>query len=285
MVNMIVTGYMKHAVPLLMLALFACGCGQDEAMIGKSETPVKIGFCLAPDALAQADITRIELRISISDSDEALHFRRIDIDPEERNARETVLLPIGESLTFSVRAFDMDHPVLSGLREKVVLGPDENEPVVINLSLIQTVIGVRIEPEQNQVKPGDTFVAEIYVSDAYRLAVFTCELGFDRGLLELLRIEPGDLFGEKEDCLFLEANEYPESQENRIALAIARKAGTGGISGSGNALRLTFEAKSTGIAYLEIQDNDKLILMNDAFEEIKRTDQVKVEPGMSVRIE
>ncbi len=62
----------EYAFIILILALFACGCGQDMPVSDRSLAPVAIELRFAPNAAMQENITDIEITVSDPDSKEIL---------------------------------------------------------------------------------------------------------------------------------------------------------------------------------------------------------------------
>ena len=269
----------RNVIFLAILLLCFYGCGQDAPLTDKSTTQLAVGFSLAPGAPAQSDITRIDLTVSSPDLDGPQLFPITNIDQAGRTARGLIQLPVSEDVTFSARAFEGECPVLGGLLESIAINSDSTAPIVISLSALQIVIGVRSEQEQLSV--GDSYVVEVYVEDAPRLTALTCELGVDEELLEPQEVLPGDFFGS--DPLFIEDSELPRREQNRLSLGITLKGDDTGVCGSGVVFRITFEAVGSGTAEIAVLED--VTLMTSDFEPFDDSSRISIEPGLFIRIE
>lgn len=271
--------YLRKIVFLTISLLCVYGCGQDSVLVGNSTAPLEIGFQLAPGAPAQSNITRIELTVSTPDIDEPLFFPIVNINQADRTASGVIPVPISESVTFSVRAFEGDCPALSGLVENINIASGRTAPLIIRLSPTQIIIGLRSQQEQLSV--GSRYEVEVHVEDAPRLTAFTCQLKFDENLLEPLEAVPGDFFGN--NALFIEDSEFQRREENQISLGITLKGDNTGICGSGVVFRISFQATSSGNAEVAIMDN--VVLTTSDFEHMEDSARIRIEPAIFVRIE
>lgn len=269
----------RNIIILAIILLCVCGCGQDAPFMNEPTAQLEIGFQLAPEAPAQSDITRIEITISSPDIDVPQLFPIADINLAERTARGLIQVPVSENVDFSVRAFEGDCPALSGLRENVDIEPDRTAPVIIVLSPVQIIVGVR--SVQDQLSVGSRYEVEVYVEDAPRVTAFTCELGFHEDLLEILSAVPGDFFGE--DALFIEDSGFQRRLRNRLSLGIVLRGDNIGVCGSGVVFRVTFEATTSGNAEVAIMEN--LTLTTTDFGQIEDPTRISIGPGLFTTIE
>ena len=271
--------YFRNTLILTTILLWIYGCGQDTPFVGESTTPLEIGFQLAPDAPAQSNITRIDLTVSSPDLDEPRFFPITNINQSARTATGFIEIPVSESVTFSVKAFEGECPALSGLLENTEIAPDRAAPIIIRLSAIQIAVGVR--STQTQLSVGSRYGVEVYVEDAPRLTAFTCVLGFDEDLLEPLEAVPGDFFGT--DALFIEDSEFQRRLGNRLSLGIALKGDVTGVCGSGVVFHVTFRARASGNAEIAVLEN--VTLTATGFEQIEDSSRVRRESGLFIGIE
>jgi len=271
---------MSRNIAFSVLILFcAIGCGHDAPLIDEPTAQLQIGLCLAPGALEQTNITRIELAVSTPDTDEPQLFLITSINQEERTASGLIRVPTSKSATFSARAFEGRCAVLSGLLENVEIASDGSAPIVITLAPIQAVVGIR--SAQAQLSVGSRYELEVYVEDAPELFAFTCELEFNESLLEPLEIIPGDFFGD--NVLFIQDSELPRREENRLAIGITLKGDAVGVCGSGVVFRVSFNARAAGVAAVTLLEN--ITLINPDHEQIEDSTQIHLEPNSSVEID
>ncbi|MFC1712276.1 cohesin domain-containing protein [Candidatus Poribacteria bacterium] len=285
------TRHPKYAVIPLILTLFACGCGQDMPVSGKSATSAAIELCFAPNATMQESITDIEITVSDPGSDEILETKLVhidDTDREEQLIETSIQLPVAIPLNITVTAFESDCPILE-FRGEVEIDPDEDDPVVIPVELSPLQMVFSISSEQDRVNPGDTYVLNIYVQDASRLVSFVCEIGFDEDLMELLEIEAGPLLADKVGLLNLvDYLDIEENSSSPVALGFTGRADIAEkICGSGNLFRLSFRTKDIGTAdFGIIHDSVEVwVLKNNDFEEVRDSEQTKIVTEHSVVIE
>ena len=166
--------YFRNIAILIVILLWVYGCGQDAPIIDEPTTPLEIGFQLAPNAPAQSDITRIDLTVSSPDIEEPRLFSITQINQAGRSATGQIEIPISESVTFSVKAFEGACPALGGLLENVNITPDRTARIIIRLSTLQIIVGVR--SAQAQLSVGGSYEVDVFVEDAPRLTAITCQL-------------------------------------------------------------------------------------------------------------
>jgi len=264
--NAVPFAYLRGIIPL-MIMLWVSGCGENNGLIDNSAAPLTMEFRMAPSVSAQVSVTSVELTVSGPDMDEPRSYQITDINPAENTARGLISVPVGSGMTFSARAFEVECPALSGIRENVEIIPGENPPVSIDLGPIKINVGVR--SEQAQVSAGTNYDLEVYIEDAPSLFAFTCELEFSENLLRPLEIVPGEFFGGVDDILFIEDSQLPRTQENRLVLGVTRKDGAPGVCGSGTVFRITFGTSVAGNATAQLLRNENLTLSTPAFERIE----------------
>jgi len=153
----------EYAVISLILALLACGCGQDMPVSGNSVAPIAIELCFAPDSTMQENITDIEIIVSDPESDEILQTRLVhigDANREEQLIETSIQLPVAIPLDIIVTAFESDCSIFE-FRGEVEIDPDEDDPVVIpvELSPLQMVFG--ISSEQDKASLAETYVLDV----------------------------------------------------------------------------------------------------------------------------
>jgi len=274
--------YPKYMVIPLILVLFACGCGQDMPVSSKSAVPAAIELCFAPNATMQENITAIEIIVSNPNSDEILETKLVHVggaDSAEQFIETPIQLPVAIPLSLIVTAFESDCPILR-FRGEVEIDPNEDEPVIIPIELLPIQTTISIRSEQDKVELTDTYILDICMQDATKLVGFVCELDFDENLLELLKIEAGEMLADKIGLLNLA--DYLDIEENSsspIALGFTERADTGEkICGSGSIFRLSFRTKDVGTAHFEIINDSVEVwaLKNNDFEEIKDSEQIKI---------
>lgn len=280
--NYIHKSFSKWLVYLILVIPFVAGCGHDEKYEDNSYANVKLQLQAAPGVLQQVSVTSIDIIITSPELTEPRIFKITDINPAENSARTSIRVPLVNSLNFSVKAFQGECPVLSGILENVQLTPNQTAPLVIRLSHVQIIIGVR--SNQAQVNVGENYSAEVFIEDAPKIYSFTCELSFDENLLTPTNIIPGDFFGN--DVVFLEESQLPRREPGKIAIGITLKGNATGICSSGTLFQLTFGTASPGDARINIIQNDKLILKTPfpEFSPIEPS-RIVIREGTSVKIQ
>ena len=271
----------KWIIYIILIIFCFFGCSRDEKYEDNPYTDVKLEFLTAPGVLQQVSVNSIELIVSSPELPEPRIIKITNISPTERSAKTSFKIPLVNSLNFSAKAYQGECPVLGGMLENVKLAPNQTNPVVIKLNLLQIIMGIR--SSQEQLNSGEIYNAEIYIKDAPRVFSFTCELSFDEELLTPIDIVPGDFFGS--DALFLQEIEFPRREPGKVALGITLKRDAAGVCGSGSLFQLSFRASSPGNARVNITQNDKLILRTPfpEFSQIESS-QIVIEKGASVTV-
>jgi general secretion pathway protein D len=120
-----------------------------------------------------------------------------------------------------------------------------------------------LNPPQLTTTVGQTFAVDVVVSNAQNLASAPILLQYDPTKLQVMNVSNGGFLGQGEQVVALTQHDDPTTGTVRIT--VIRPPATGGASGQGTLLTLTFMAKSDGQAVLSIaraglrNANDQLI--------------------------
>lgn len=275
--------YSKNIIFLMVLILWALGCGQDNLVVDNSTAKINIAFQLAPGASMQSNINKIEVTVSAPDI-ESRSIEITGINKDTHSVIGSIMVPVGINRTFKAKALDADgSPVFSGLSENVEI-TDTNIPIIIPIQLTLAPIIIGIQSQQKKLNLGDNYTVEMYFNDTPKLFAFTCELEFNEDLLEPVEIVSGDFFGVGDNVLFIEDSKLPGRQKNHLNMGITCKAGDAGVFGSGAAFKLTFKTIGKGDAVITLLRNNTLVLKTPAFETIESS-RIIIEPNIPVKIE
>jgi general secretion pathway protein D len=105
------------------------------------------------------------------------------------------------------------------------------------------------DPGQITVKKGNTFVVNLLMSGAQNVASVPVQMNYDPSKLQLVNVSNGGFLSQDGQAVALVKREDPAGT---LQITAARPPGSGGVSGQGAVLTLTFEAKAEGQTPLTI---------------------------------
>jgi general secretion pathway protein D len=105
------------------------------------------------------------------------------------------------------------------------------------------------DPGQITVKKGNTFVVNLLMSGAQNVYSVPVQMNYDPSKLQLVNVSNGGFLSQDGQAVALVKREDPPGT---LQITAARPPGSGGVSGQGAVLTLTFEAKAEGQTPLTI---------------------------------
>ena len=105
------------------------------------------------------------------------------------------------------------------------------------------------DPGQVTVKKGNTFVVNLLISGAQNVYSVPVQMNYDPSKLQLVNVSNGGFLSQDGQAVALVKREDPPGT---LQITAARPPGSGGVSGQGAVLTLTFEAKAEGQTPLTI---------------------------------
>src|ERR1700684_936527 len=105
------------------------------------------------------------------------------------------------------------------------------------------------DPGQITVKKGNTFVVNLLMSGAQNVYSVPVQMNYDPSKLQLVNVSNGGFLSQDGQAVALVKREDPAGT---LQITAARPPGSGGVSGQGTVLTLTFEAKAEGQTPLTI---------------------------------
>ncbi len=105
------------------------------------------------------------------------------------------------------------------------------------------------DPGQVTVKKGNTFVVNLLMSGAQNVYSVPVQMNYDPSKLQLVNVSNGGFLSQDGQAVALVKREDPPGT---LQITAARPPGSGGVSGQGAVLTLTFEAKAEGQTPLTI---------------------------------
>ena len=105
------------------------------------------------------------------------------------------------------------------------------------------------DPGQITVKKGNTFVVNLLMSGAQNVYSVPVQMNYDPSKLQLVNVSNGGFLSQDGQAVALVKREDPAGT---LQITAARPPGSGGVSGQGAVLTLTFEAKAEGQTPLTI---------------------------------
>lgn len=236
----------KFIFATLFFSTIILGCGGEDSLVAP-----RINLSFAPGASPQ-NVTRVKITITAEDFDPIT--REFEVTSDGKQIEGSPLIPPGKNRRFFVEAFNGDVLVLSGEQIVDILA----EQPVVTILLDPVTVTMKFIPDKKLVKVGEIFVIDLVIKNAVELFAMTCELEFDENLLEPVKVETGALFGR--DVLLLEDSNNRQRPQNRLSIGITLKSPQQGITESGVAARITFEAKKTGNTLIRVAPDETLSL-------------------------
>jgi hypothetical protein len=241
----------RTLIPLLALSALLIGCGENEENGLNHLAYPSISLLLAP-GVQDVEITRVVLTISGPGMD----TQETDMNLEGRKATKTVSVPVGGDRLFAVAAYSGDDLVYDG--EKLVdveMGSDAHWEILLK----PVRLNMAITPQEIEVSAGDIFDISVRVGSVKELFGCSFELEYDADRISPIEqnILPGNFLGEGSQIVFLS-----QVESGKISIGITRKAGAGGVSGSGVIALMKFRALTADDTPVEIgiADNDDFAL-------------------------
>ena len=113
--------------------------------------------------------------------------------------------------------------------------------------------GVGYAFSETLIHVGDTFTFDIRAENAFDLAGWQFDIGFDPAALEAVDVSEGDFLATDGGATFFQSGSI-DNTVGKIAGLIAGRISEGGVSGSGSVLQVRFKAKSEGETELALQN-------------------------------
>jgi len=255
----------------LFLSVFVVACGEyEDNAIGVAYP--KIRLLMAPGA-QHAAITRVVL--SVSGSDIETEEFELDISDDGKTASGAVLVAFGIDRRFIIQAYSGDEVAYTG--EELV---DLLEPEVefwLEILLEPITLNIRIVPSEIRIIAGNTFDAEIKVGAVRDLFGVSFELEYDADVIRPLdqELPSGDFLGTGGEILFL--SKIDPDDPGRYSIGITRKAGAGGVDGSGVIARVEFQAFTVGQTELKLVQNDNFAFRKEDGADIENLQEIVIE--------
>jgi len=244
----------------LFFAVFIWGCGIEDPLVS-----LRINLPFAPGVSLQ-NVTRVKITVTAEDFEPIT--QEFEVSPGGETIEIGVSIPLGIERYFSAEAFDGDVLVYSGEQLADVL---EEQPV-ITILLDPMTVTMKLIPDKKQVRVGETFFIDVVIKNAVELFAMTCELEFDENLLKPVKVEAGGLFGS--NPLFLEDSHNQQRPPNRLSIGISLKSPEQGVTASGVAARITFEAKEPANTLIRIASDETLSLQKSDGEPVSDFQQM-----------
>jgi len=100
------------------------------------------------------------------------------------------------------------------------------------------------DPPTIQVAKGNTFVVNLLISGAQNVASVPVQLNYDPKMLELVNVSNGGFLSQDGKAVALVHRE--DETVGQVQITASRPPGSGGVSGQGAVVSMTFQAKATG---------------------------------------
>ena len=237
------------------------GCGENGMDEESGLAYPNIRLLLASSA-QNVEITQVILTISGPDMETQQEIMEID----GREATALVTVPAGENRRFRVQAFSDNGVEYEG--EKIVEFLEAGSEVSLDIKLELVQISIKIIPSEIEVSLEDNaFWIDVNLSGIKDLFGCSFELEYDPAVLNPLveDIVPRDFLGTGSDILFL-AHVDP----GIVSIGLTRKAGSGGVNGSGTIARVKFEVMVAGQTEIVIARSDDFALHKEDGTDVDR---------------
>jgi len=213
------------------------GCSEDHE---KMVYP-KIVISLAPGE-AKADITEVVLTVSGPD----MEPQEFIFNADGNKATGIIIIPKGRNRLFIARAYSASDIEYEG---ELLVENLEESSYVLNLHLEPAKLAMKIVPSEIKTAVNEAFQVEIALQKVVDLFGCSFVLEYDPNMLESLETVDGGFLGN--DVLFM-----TKSDSGRLNVGITRKAGMGGVKGSGVVARAKFRALKPGDTEVNIIKNE-----------------------------
>jgi hypothetical protein len=145
---------------------------------------------------------------------------------------------------------------------------------MLSLSIIAAVTladpSMLLQPSLVEIEPDGQFTVQVQVYEVVEFFAASVELKYDASLLKAIEASAGDFLGT--DVIF-----FDMPGDGVISMAISKKAGTVGASGSGILANVRFRAVSQGVANISV-NTSKLTLTQSDGEPIPDFEKLTVVP-------
>jgi len=106
------------------------------------------------------------------------------------------------------------------------------------------------DPATIQTTKGNTFAVNLVISGAQNVYSVPVQLNYDPKILQLLNISNGGFLSQDGQAVALVHRE--DDGLGQVTITASRPPGSGGVTGQGTVVTLTFQAKATGQSPLNI---------------------------------
>jgi len=233
------------------------GCSEDNE---KMVYP-KIVISLAPGE-AKVDITKVVITVFGPD----IELQEFIFNADGNKATGMIAIPKGKNRLFIARAYSANDIEYEG--ELFVENLEESSSV-LNLHLEPAKLAMKIFPSGTKAIVNGVFQVNIELQKVVDLFGCSFILEYDPNILESLELVDGGFLGN--DVLFMTKNDT-----GRLNVGITRKAGTGGIKGSGVVARAKFRALKTGDTELKIIQNEDFAILKEDGSNIDGLDGITI---------
>ena len=209
------------------------GCSKDHEKLAYPEVTIS----LAPGKV-KADVTEVLLTVSGPDM-ETQEFR---LNIEGNKATGIITIPKGRNRLFTARAYSTSDIEYEG--ELLVEDLSESS-TDLNLHLEPAKLAIKIVPSEIKTTVDEVFQLEIALQKVNELFGCSFVVEYDPDMLEYLEAVNGGFLGD--DVLFM-----ARSDSGHLSIGVTRKAGMGGVKGSGVVARTKFRALKPGDTEVKI---------------------------------
>jgi len=253
---------LRILVAVLGFSVLVMGCDEDGGIVPDNQAFPEIRLLLAP-GLQQVEITRVVLTISAQDM-KTLEF---DMDMDGGKATATIVVPAGENRQFKIKAYSGNQVEYEVEKLVEILRPGRGFSLEMQLEPVG--LKIKIIPSEIRASVGDEFDVEIAVSGITDLFGYSFDLECNADLLETVEVIQGDFLGS--DALFLF-----QSSPDALSIGATRRAGTGGVSGSGVIAKIKFRGITPGQTELRIIRNDDFAFQKEDGTDVDGIDQMVI---------
>jgi general secretion pathway protein D len=106
------------------------------------------------------------------------------------------------------------------------------------------------DPATIQATKGNTFAVNLLISGAQNVYSVPVQLNYDPNMLQLVNVSNGGFLSQDGQAVALAHRE--DEASGQVTITASRPPGSGGVSGQGTVVTLTFQAKATGQTPLKI---------------------------------
>jgi general secretion pathway protein D len=203
-------------------------------------TQNELVFVLVPHIVRGQDLSALNLKALDVGTANAIQLRQLSVNPPAKPAAETKPAPAAGQPAAG-RPAPIPGPTASAIAPAGAPAPGAALPSKVLLSF---------NPDKVNTSVGQTFMMDVMVSGAQNLFSAPLQIQYDPTKLQVVNVSSGNFLGKGEQPVALAQRN--DTASGTMQVTANRPPNSGGVSGQGQLLTLTFVAKDSGEALVAI---------------------------------